>query len=55
MQLQTHLIGVEAVTRQPSPTHRVLAFLDPLLGGAARKPAASKTDKTRRGSKRMIA
>ena len=31
VQLQPHLVGIEAVTRQPCPAHRVLAFLDPLL------------------------
>ena len=35
MQLQPRLVGVEAVTAQTCPTDRVLALLDPLLGGAA--------------------
>ena len=35
VQLQSHLIGGEVAAAQSSPAHRVLAFLDPLLGGAA--------------------
>jgi hypothetical protein len=35
MQLQPHGIGLEAVDRKPRPRYGVLAFLDPLLCGAA--------------------
>ncbi len=35
VKLQPHGIGGERVARQPRPLRSVLAFLDPLLGGAA--------------------
>ena len=35
VQLQANLIGIEAVTGKPRPADGVLAFLDPLLSGAA--------------------
>ena len=34
-ELQADLVRTEAVTRQPCPVRRLLAFLDPLLGRAA--------------------
>jgi hypothetical protein len=35
VELQPHGIGGERAARQPCPLRSVLAFLDPLLGGAA--------------------